>query len=292
MSSAPHVLARLVVLGAVAATAAACGSDNKTVGPPTVASIAVTPANDTVNTGQTAQFSATLKDASGSVVTGQTVTWTSSDSDAAPVSASGLISGMLPGASTITAAVGSISNTAQLTIIPSPAVQLAEGQTVGTSTFADGDTPSGGQGSAVGSVQCTADPPVEHYHSHLTLIASGQQVAIPLAIGVKDAIIRSNEALAGTCFYWLHTHDRTGIMHVEPTVAGHTFTLGDFFDVWGEPLTSGGAAGYTGNVVAYVDGKRFTGDPRTIVLANHQQITIEVGTPLVAPPIYAYPPGY
>ncbi|HEU4643417.1 MAG TPA: Ig-like domain-containing protein [Gemmatimonadaceae bacterium] len=298
MRSVTHVLARLTALGAAAALAAACGSDNNPSGPAAVASIALSPANDTVTTGATAQFAATPKDASGNEVSGQTITWTSSDTDAAPVSASGLISAMLPGTATVTAAVGSITSTAQLTILPSAAIQLAEGQTVGDSAFASGDTPNGGQGSPVGIVPCGADAsaPAEHIHSHLTLIANGQQVAIPLAIGVMNPQNVTNDAgtvvLAGTCFYWIHTHDRTGIIHVEPTEAGHTFTLGDFFDIWGEPLGSDGVAGYSGTVTTYVDGHRFTGDPRTIVLAEKQQITIEVGTPLVAPPIYAYPNNY
>lgn len=294
MRSAPLVVGRMVALAFAGAVAAACGSDSSTQ-PKTVASVTVSPAKDTVKTGETAQYSAEVKDANGNVLTGQTVTWTSSDTDAAPISASGVVAAILPGAATITATAGGVSNSADLTILASPAQQLAEGGRVGDSTFAPGDGPNGGQGNPVGIVPCTADAgaPVEHIHSHLTLVANGQQVAIPLAIGVMNPIYNAqNEAFAGTCFYWLHTHDQTGIIHVEPFETGHTFTLGDFFDIWGQPLTSSGVAGYSGSVAVYVDGARFTGDPRTIVLADHQQITLEVGAPIVAPPIYAWPNGY
>ncbi|HEX6534714.1 MAG TPA: Ig-like domain-containing protein [Gemmatimonadaceae bacterium] len=294
MRSAPLVSGRMVALVFAGAVAAACGSDSSTQ-PKTVASVTVSPAKDTVQTGETAQFTAELKDANGNVLTGQSVTWTSSDTDAAPISASGAVAAILPGTSTITATAGGVSNTADLTILAGAAHQLSEGERIGDSTFAPGDGPNGGQGDPVGSVPCAADAgqPVEHRHSHLTLIANGQQIAIPLAIGVMNPIYNdTNEAFAGTCFYWLHTHDQTGIIHVEPFEGGHTFTLGDFFDIWGQPLTASGVAGYSGSVAAYVDGKRFTGDPRSIVLADHQQITLEVGAPLVAPPIYTWPNGY
>jgi hypothetical protein len=42
---------------------------------------------------------------------------------------------------------------------------------------------------------------------------------------------------AGSCFAWLHTHSADGIIHTESPVT-RTFTLGEFFDVWGQPLSS------------------------------------------------------
>jgi len=49
--------------------------------------------------------------------------------------------------------------------------------------------------------------------------------------------------------------------------------------------------GSGGCVTVYVDGARYLGDPRAIVLAAHQQITIEVGN-RVAPPVFDFPPDY
>jgi hypothetical protein len=40
-----------------------------------------------------------------------------------------------------------------------------------------------------------------------------------------------------------------------------------------------------------VDGRPYTGDLRAIVLTAHEQITIEVGEPVVAPPVYTFPSG-
>ena len=92
----------------------------------------------------------------------------------------------------------------------------------------------------------------------------------------------------GQGIYWLHTHDATGIIHVE-SPDDRTYTLGQFFDIWGQPLTSGEVAGLKGVVRAYIDGKPSSGNPRGIVLGAHLQITLEVGAPIVPPPTYAFP---
>jgi hypothetical protein len=56
-------------------------------------------------------------------------------------------------------------------------------------------------------------------------------------------------------------------------------------------LTSGEVAGLKGVVRAFVDGKPYAGDPRSIVLGAHTQITLQVGTPIVTPPVYTFPQG-
>ena len=42
---------------------------------------------------------------------------------------------------------------------------------------------------------------------------------------------------------------------------------------------------------AFVDGRPYAGDPRAIVLTAHEQITLEVGDPIVSPPVYTFPSG-
>jgi hypothetical protein len=56
-----------------------------------------------------------------------------------------------------------------------------------------------------------------------------------------------------------------------------TFTLGNYFDIWGQPLSSTQVGPATGTVTAYVDGKKFTGDPRDIKLGEHVNIQLDVG---------------
>lgn len=170
-------------------------------------------------------------------------------------------------------------------------VQLEEGGAVGKATFPDGNGQNGGDGNTIDGVACDTRAPVSHIHLHLSLYVNGEQIAIPKGIGVKDPQVIDNAVIAGTCFYWLHTHDATGIIHVEPAEAVET-NLGQFFDIWGQPLSKNGVAGYQGDVTVLVDGKEYTGDPRAIPFEAHQQIALEVGTPLVTPTFYLFPSGY
>jgi hypothetical protein len=132
----------------------------------------------------------------------------------------------------------------------------------------------------VGYVQCNPGEQLQtHYHAHLTIIQDGQERPIPANIGITDS-----------CLYWLHTHDTSGIVHVEAPAnqANHTFTLGDFFDVWGQPLDSTHVATLTvgagQSLVAYVDGKIYSGDLRSIPLKSHTVIVLEIQPPAVDPP--------
>jgi hypothetical protein len=123
-----------------------------------------------------------------------------------------------------------------------------------------------------------------HIHTHLTVLIEGTQVAVPGQIGItKD------------CIAFLHTHDQSGIIHVEAP-AEHSYTLGDLFEVWGEPLSRERLLDQPGSdgheVVAYVDGTRVDGPPESVPLTNKSQIVLEYGPPFVEPPAYTFPRGY
>ena len=79
-------------------------------------------------------------------------------------------------------------------------------------------------------------------------------------------------------------------MHIESPVQ-RTFTLGNFFDVWGQPLGTGRVGPVTGHVVAIYNGQVYQGNPRDIPLTAHAQIQLQVGTPLVAPEKISWPSG-
>jgi hypothetical protein len=168
---------------------------------------------------------------------------------------------------------------------------IEAGQVIGAQTYAAGDSSTGGQGAPVDGIACDTTTPVQHIHVHLTLIANGQQRAIPIAIGVGDPFILQQFVVAAGCYYWLHTHDATGIVHIEAPVTT-TFNLGQFFDIWGEPLSSDNVAGFTGTVTAYVDSTLYTGDLGAIDFQEHRQITLIVGTVPDTIPVYAFPPDY
>ena len=60
-------------------------------------------------------------------------------------------------------------------------------------------------------------------------------------------------AIYGDCDYPLHTHDTSGKIHVEAD-APSTFTLGQLFAIWGQPLSYSNIAGIIGSpVVVYIN---------------------------------------
>ena len=132
----------------------------------------------------------------------------------------------------------------------------------------------------IDGIKCEPEHLETHYHAHLTLLRNGKQVKVPAFIGID---------FKHQCLYWLHTHDATGIMHIESPDT-RTYTLGNWFDVWGKPLSKTQAAGLKGNLKVFVGNRAFSGDPRTIVLKPHELITIEQGK-VVEPPPFTFPPG-
>ena len=148
-------------------------------------------------------------------------------------------------------------------------------------------------GQAVDGIGCEShEHALFHVHAHLTIFVNGAQRQVPAGIGIPGA----NEAQSpqgphinsGKCFYWLHTHAPDGIIHIESPVR-RGFTLGDFFDEWGQPLGPDQAGPAKGHVTVLYDGKVYQGNPRAIPLAGQAQIQLEVGTPLVAPDLITFP---
>jgi hypothetical protein len=129
-------------------------------------------------------------------------------------------------------------------------------------------------------------PASRHIHTHLTIFVNGQQRAVPAAIGIPGAVAQQTNAGpfidSGTCFYFLHTHAADGIIHIESPVQ-RTYTLGEFFDEWGQTLGPDQAGPAKGKVTVLVNGKVFKGNPRNAPLGSHENLQLEVGTPLIAP---------
>jgi outer membrane protein assembly factor BamB len=84
----------------------------------------------------------------------------------------------------------------------------------------------------------------------------------------------------------VHAYD--GIIHIESPSTTQSFTLSQFFDIWGIPLSTTQVGSATGKVTVFFTspGKSpmlYTGDPRNLPLGDHYQIQLNVGTPIVAP---------
>ena len=114
-----------------------------------------------------------------------------------------------------------------------------------------------------------------HIHAHLSMYINGQQV--PLSKNVSIAPDNS-------CLYWLHTHDTTGVIHIEAP-AGRSFTLGNFLDIWSGEFSQ---LNYPSQLdlsgwKAYVNGQPYKGDFHKIPLQAHTLITLAYNSPNVTP---------
>ena len=125
---------------------------------------------------------------------------------------------------------------------------------------------------------------IRHDHAHLTILIRGQIKTVPAFVGIT-----------ATSICWLHTHDTSGIVHVEAGDS-RTFTLGDFFAVWRQSLSQtvidGERTGSGESIQATVNQQPYIGAPETIVLSNHEDIVLELGPPFLQIAPYVWPPGY
>jgi hypothetical protein len=148
-------------------------------------------------------------------------------------------------------------------------------------------------GQGVDGVQCqTNEQTVTHVHTHLTIFVNGKAQVIPYGVGIPGfqavSTAQGPFVQTGSCFYWLHAHANDGIIHVESPSTSDSFTLGQFFQLWGVPLSKTQVGPAQGNVTVFFTApgqkaKLYTGNPNNLPLGDHYQIQLVVGTPIVAP---------
>lgn len=129
------------------------------------------------------------------------------------------------------------------------------------------------------SIQCNSTEQLTyHVHAHVSIYINGQPATIPAGIGIDQ----TNQPQV--CYYWLHTHNPDGVIHIEAP-GPNNFVLGTFFDEWKQKFSQLGypqqldQAGWT----AYVNGKPYNGDFRNITLTSHTLITLAYNSPNVKP---------
>ncbi len=85
-----------------------------------------------------------------------------------------------------------------------------------------------------------AEGEAQHIHPYLRVLIDGQPVPIPALVGIRS--ISKNLA----CLEPVHTHDASGIIHIESPDPGQIYTLADFFAIWRAtyPLVEIGGARY------------------------------------------------
>jgi uncharacterized protein YjdB len=86
-----------------------------------VGSVSISPSSPpSVIAGQTTTLSATVKDVSGATVTDRTIAWASGNTNVATVSSSGVVTGVTPGSTSITATAEGKSASVTVNILPVP----------------------------------------------------------------------------------------------------------------------------------------------------------------------------
>ena len=142
--------------------------------------------------------------------------------------------------------------------------------------------------SSIDGLACSANG-ARRYGAHVEMFAHRRVIAIPAGIGVAPPVRRDGAYVrGGRCSYPLRTLEPTGVIEL---MRGPTRTLGDFFAVWGQPVSTTRLLSFRGPVRAFVDGRPWSGDPRAIPLARHAQIVLEVAGALPPHRVYRFAQG-
>lgn len=132
----------------------------------------------------------------------------------------------------------------------------------------------------------TQSDTIFHIHAMLRVYVNGKQIPVPSQIGIDPQ---------GQYLAPLHTHDASGIMHLEASQV-YPFTLGQFLDIWGVKFTDTQIGSYvpngTSTLGVYANGKKLA-DPVNYVMKPHDLIVIGYGPPGSYPTSYkaSFPAG-
>ena len=114
-----------------------------------------------------------------------------------------------------------------------------------------------------------------HANAHLDVLVGGRSFEVPSEIGIIN----------GTCKYWVHTQDASGIVHLDAPKDSQ-FTLGQLYDIWKATSTFPPA----GTPEIYVNGQK---DPNglneTAIMPNEEIAIIYGAKPLIVPSSYHFP---
>jgi hypothetical protein len=134
--------------------------------------------------------------------------------------------------------------------------------------------------SAVNNNSGNIDPIIMHIHPKLTITIDGNKQAIPMNIGMSPLLWKDHSLdkygmqampeMAMQGMAPLHTHDDTGIIHVESTI-NKDYTLGEFLKIWGYLDNNNRAINMT------IDGKLDSnGNFTNHILRDNEQINLNI----------------
>ena len=98
----------------------------------------------------------------------------------------------------------------------SPGYFHAYGQAGGNATNTTNDNLE------IDGIECVrAEQFAFHIHTKFNITIDNKSYPVPAGIGI----------IPDNCIYWLHTHDNSGIVHIESPIK-KAFTLGQFLHIW------------------------------------------------------------
>jgi hypothetical protein len=126
----------------------------------------------------------------------------------------------------------------------------------------------------IDGIQCnTMEQAAFHIHAHLDIFINGAHLTVPPQIGINPD---------ERCLYWLHTHDDSGVIHIESPVT-RDFTLGSFFDIWGKTFNNSQLfykkVDNSNSLSVYANGVKVPTDAdyRNVKLNAHDEIAVVYG---------------
>ncbi len=131
-------------------------------------------------------------------------------------------------------------------------------------------TQVGERGTRTGAQMGSGDKMVLHIHPKLSVKVDGKTIPVPEQLGINKSLYKDHSlgkyGMQGMAA--LHTHDNSGVIHVESTV-NRDYTLGEFLKIWGIDLNGK-------SVKVSVNGQPVS-DWRNHILSDGEQINLEIG---------------
>jgi hypothetical protein len=126
----------------------------------------------------------------------------------------------------------------------------------------------------------------EHFHAHLDVYVDGKAVTVPAWIGFTDGSPGQPGGASP-----VHTHDASGIIHIEAETPGDRYTLAQILREWGVLTENGAIGAYAAEEWSvFVNGARQENGPDLAALHPQEEIVLVHGlTPTPVPAAYAFP---
>ncbi|MDC8451577.1 MAG: hypothetical protein LV477_01560 [Candidatus Nitrosotalea sp.] len=141
------------------------------------------------------------------------------------------------------------------------------------------DNTSSSTAATIDGIECnTNEFATLHIHAHLDFYVNGNHLTVPERIGIVN----------NKCLYWLHTHDSSGVIHIE-SPKSQEFTLGQFIDIW---KATGDFPIYGATAKIFVNGQSVKTGLNDTTINKHDEITLVYGNvPPAIPSFYQFDPG-